>query len=131
MPQLFPSTTGSASDALASLTRAQWADWVSNWQPFENKLFDYAQDPTVVAKAMTGASQDVNAAFDQQAVSTQERLRGLGMSLNADEQHAVNRSTGLARSLADVNAQNLARDSARARQQSILGNPAPNITSGG
>jgi len=122
---------GSASDALANLTRAQWADWVTQWQPYQQKLFDYAQDPTVVSKAMQEASSDVNASFDQQQVSTQERLRGLGMTLTLDEQHALNRSTGMARSLADVNAQNTAGMAARARQQAILGNPAPNLGIGG
>ncbi len=60
-------------------------------------------------------------------MATQERLRGLGLTLSADEQHAMDRSTGLSRSLADVGAQNTARDQTLARQQSILGNPAPTI----
>lgn len=53
------------------------------------------------------------------------------MSLNADEQQAQQRSFGLSKSLADVGAQNMAGAITRQRQQSILGNPAPQATTGG
>lgn len=117
----------SASDTFANLTRSQWANYITQWVPYENKFIDYATDPTVVSKAMQDASQNVTGAFDRQGAATEERLRGLGLTLNADEQHASNRSLGIAKSLADVNAQNTARDQKLARQQSILGNPTPVI----
>ena len=117
-----------AQDTYARLTRENWYDYMNVLGvPQENKLLQYATDPTVVANAMTEASQDVNQSFDRQAGINSQRLAGLGLTLNDDEQAAATRSTGLARSLADVGAQNRVRDMTRARQQSLLGNPAPDI----
>ena len=116
-----------AADTYAALTREQWQDYVTNFVPYENKLIDYSTDPNVVANNMVGASADVNASFDARAAATTRRLGGLGLTLDADEQRVSTRTMGLARSLADVGAQNTARDSTLARQQSILGNPAPEL----
>lgn len=116
-----------AQDTFAALTREQWANYVTHFVPYENKLIEYATSPAVVSKAMADASLDVNAAFDNRAAATDRRLQGLGLTLDADERRASTRSLGLARSLADVNAQNMTRDATVARQQSILGNPAPQI----
>ena len=115
----------SASDTFASVTRQQWADYVSTFVPIENQLIKYATDPTVVSDAMAGASKDVNSAFDAQQGATQRHIQGLGASLSPDEQAAQQKSSGLTRSLADVQGQNTARDLTVQRQQSILGSPAP------
>jgi len=107
------------------LTRDQWANYVNTFVPLENQLIQYATDPGQVTKAMTNASADVNASFNQQEGAVQRRLRGLGVTLDADQQAAQKRQFGLSRALADVGAQNMAGDLTRQRQQSILGNPAP------
>ena len=118
-------TVTSAADTYAALTRDQWANYVSTFVPIENQLIDYATDRTRPLTAMADASTDVNAAYDAQQGSTARRLGGLGVSLNADEQAAQQRAFGLSKSLADVGAQNNARDLTVQRQQSLLGNPAP------
>jgi hypothetical protein len=117
----------SAQEDYAALTREQWQSYITNFVPYENKLIEYATDPSVVSNAMSGASADVNAAFDSRAAGTARHLGGLGLTLDADEQRASTRSLGLARSLTDVGAQNAARDATVARQQSILGNPMPTL----
>lgn len=128
MPALFPGSTGlSATDTLAQLTRSQWADWYSTWKPYEDKQIDFAMSPTAVTDEMAKAQATVGTAFEQQAASTQERLRGLGLALTADESHALQRSQGLAKTLTSVGAQNSVRDQTMARQQAILGNPTPTI----
>jgi len=127
----MPGGKHSASDTFAAITRQQWADYVSTFVPIENQLIKYATDPTVVSSAMSEASGNVNAAFDAQQASTQRRLQGMGVTLDADEQAAQTKATGLARSLADVGAQNTARDLTVQRQQGILGNPAPKVPQGG
>lgn len=114
-----------ASDTFAAVTRDQWANYVDTFIPIENKLIKYATDPTVVSDAMSDASKGVNSAFDAQQGATQRRLQGLGVQLSDDEKAAQTRSMGLTRSLADVQAQNTARDLTTQRQQSILGSPAP------
>lgn len=112
-------------DAYAALTRDQWNTYVQTFVPIENKLIGYASDPGVVTSAMADASQDITGAFDAQQASTGRRLKGMGLTLDADEQRASDKSFGLAKSLADVGAQNTARDVTVQRQQNILGNPAP------
>lgn len=114
-----------ASDTYAALTREQWANYVSTFVPIENQLIEYATDPNKPLENMAEASRDVNAAYTAQQGATQRRLRGLGVSLTEDEQMAQERSFGLSKSLADVNAQNIAGAVTRDRQAAILGNPAP------
>lgn len=122
---IAPGSKDYAAQTYAAMTRDQWANYVNTFVPLENQLIQYATDPTQVTKAMTNASADVNASFNQQEGATQRRLRGLGVTLDADQQAAQKRQFGLSRALADVGAQNTAGDLTRQRQQSILGNPAP------
>lgn len=120
-----PSSKTYAGDSFAALTRQQWADYISTFVPVENQLIQYATDPNVVRDAMSEASADVNKAFDAQSASTDRRLRGLGIALSPEEMQARKRSESLNRSLTDVGAQNTARELTTRRQQSVLGNPAP------
>jgi len=107
------------------MTRDQWANWVGTFMPLQNKLLEYATDPSTVSNAMAEASENVNDAFAAQQGITQRRLAQQGVSLSADEQGAQDRAFSLTKSLADVHAQNTARDLTKQRQQSIMGNPAP------
>lgn len=112
-------------DAYAALMRDQWYTYVNTFVPIENKLIQYATDPTVVSNAMASASTDTTQSFDAAQAGATRRLQGMGVALDPDEQKASNRSFGLAKSLADVGAQNTANATTRQRQQQILGNPAP------
>lgn len=122
-----PGDKNYAANTFANLTREQWQRYITEIVPYEDKLIDYATDPTVVSDAMSEASLDVNRVFDLQKGTNERRLRGLGLTLSADEARVSDRLTGLARGLADVDAQNRARDQVRARQDAILGNPAPRV----
>lgn len=117
----------SADQTFAALTRQQWADVMRLYGPYEDRLISYSNDPSVVTDAMGEASADARRAFANRAAVQQRQMRGLGLTLNADEQRAADRSTNLAASLADVNAQNTARDATVARQRSVLGSPVPTI----
>lgn len=117
-----------AQDTYAAVTKDQWYSYLNSiGVPQEQALQKFATDPSVVTNAMAGASQDVGQAFDRQGEATQRRMDSLGLTLNEDEKAAAARNTNLSRSLADVNAQNMARRGTRALQQSVLGNPAPMI----
>jgi hypothetical protein len=116
-----------AQQTFAALTRQQWDDYLSYYVPVENELIQYATDPDVVKNAVMNARTDVAQSFDAQVGADERRRRGLGVTLEADEQRAVDRSSSLARSLADVSAANLTTERVRDRQQSLLGNPAPSI----
>lgn len=115
----------SAQDTFAALTREKWADYVSIYAPLENQLIQQATDPEAANRAMAGASQNVNDAFAAQQGATDRRLRGLGLQLTPEQQAASTRATALSKSLTDVGAQNVAQDLTVQRQQSVLGNPAP------
>lgn len=117
----------SAGDAYANLSRETWSTYVNSFMPYENKLIRFATDENAPGEAMQRASELVGQSFEQQQGATQRQLRGLGLTLDEDEQRSVDRSYGLAKSLADVTAQNNARDQTVARQQSVLGNPAPTL----
>lgn len=116
-----------ASDTYAALTRQQWQDYVANYVPIENTLIKYATNTALPGEAMAQASQNVSSAFDAAQAGTERKLAGMGVTMSADEQAAQARSFGLNKSLADVGAQNLAGSAVRARQQGILGNPAPDV----
>ena len=118
-----------ASDTFAALTRQQWADYQRDVMPYENKLIEFANSQTVVPEAMARAGTAINSAFDRQGGATATRLKSLGLTLNADEQQAADRSTGISRSLADVQAQNTAGAQTRGLQQALMGNPTPTIES--
>ncbi len=117
-----------AARTFAALTREQWNTYLSQYVPIENQMIEYATSDATVGNAVTQARQNVSTAFDQQPAMQARQLRGLGLTLNEDEQRASTRATGLARSLADVNAANLTAQRVTDRQQSILGNPAPSIS---
>ena len=116
-----------ASDTYAKLTRDQWATYLNTFVPYENALIEYATSPDTVTNAVTQARANVGSAFDAQQGATQRRLSGLGLTLDPAEQHAADRSSGLARSLADVQAANMTRDATMQRQASLLGNPSPRL----
>lgn len=117
----------SASQTFADLTRQQWDDYLTNFVPLENTIIKYATDPMTVQNAVAEARSDVAGAFDAQAGINQRRLSGLGVTLNADEQRASDRSLGLQRSLADVTAANITTERVTDRQKALLGAPAPNL----
>jgi hypothetical protein len=118
-----------AETTFAELTRQQWDDYLREYVPLENLMIDYATNPDTVTNAVAEARQDVAQSFQTQQGVNERRMRGLGVALGADEQRAVERSTNLAKSLADVSAVNLTTERVRDRQQSLMGNPAPNLRS--
>jgi len=113
------------NDQYAQLTRDQWSNYVSTFVPIENSLIKYATDPNQVTQAMQTASSNVNSAYTQQQGAVSRQLKGLGVTLSPDEQAAQQKQFGLSKSLSDVQAQNVAGDLTRQRQQSVIGNPAP------
>lgn len=119
-----------ASRTFAALTRQQWDQYLSDFVPIENQLIEYATSPQTAIDAVTQARFDVGRSFEQQPAIQERRLRGLGITLSADEQEASDRQLGLAKSLADVTAANVTNQRVRDRQRSLIGSPAPQIGGG-
>jgi hypothetical protein len=128
---LNPNSKNFAQDAFAALTRQQWDTYLTQYVPVENQLIDYATDETKPQDAAYLAGRGIGAAFDQQRESSARRLAGMGLQMTAEEQAAADKSSRLNESLATVGAMNNARDATLQRQQSVLGNPAPQLPKGG
>lgn len=126
-----PKSKTYASDSFAALTRDQWNTYLNTFVPLENQIIEYASSPGTVSNAVAEARQDVSQSFAQQQGIQQRQLRSLGITLTPEEQQAADRSSALSKSLADVNAGNQTATRVRDRQQSLLGNPAPSINTGG
>lgn len=120
-----------AQNAFAAITRQQWDDYLQNYIPIENRLISYAMDEDAPMQQAQRAGQDISSAFGRQRESTQRRLAGMGLQLTPEEQAAADKSSRLSESLATVGAMNNARDATLQRQQSVLGNPAPQLPKGG
>jgi hypothetical protein len=116
-----------AQDNYARLTRETWQNYIQNFVPIENELIEYATSPDTVTNAVSEARSDVASAFQAQQGSTQRRLFGMGVNLEPDEKQSLERSSAISNSLADVNAANMTARQTRQRQQTILGNPAPDL----
>lgn len=128
---LNPRSKNFAQDAFAAITRQQWDDYLTNYVPMENRLIDYATDETKPQDAAYLAGRGVGQAFDQQRASTGRRMAGMGLSLNPEEQAAVDKQSRLSESLATVGAMNNARDATVERQRGVIGNPTPQLPKGG
>lgn len=113
-----------------AMTRDQWQTYLTQFVPIENQLIDYVMSPQTVQDAVTMARRNVSRSFGLQQQATERLMRSLGVELNEQEQQAMERRTGLAQALADVNAANQAVMRTEQRQRSILGNPVPNVMGG-
>ena len=120
-----------ASNEFAAVTQQQWSDYVNTFMPIENQLIQYATSPTTVSDAMSTASTGVQNAYAAQQGTQQRQNQELGVTLTPQQQAAQKRDSAISQSLADVSAQNNARDLATQNQQSILGNPVPSTGLGG
>lgn len=110
-----------ASDTYAALTRAQWDDYVARFIPIENNLISFATDWTKPQQAAEAAQADVQAQFAQAPAIAERRARSQGIGLRPEESAAIERSSKLNQSLAEVQAGNSARDATTSRQRQVLG----------
>lgn len=110
-----------AQDTQAALTRDQWNTYLSMFMPVENELISYSMDVQKPAQAADRALGMVDQAFDANAGVADRRRRAYGITLNADEQAAVDRSNNLNESLAKVQAANAARTTTIANQRQVMG----------
>lgn len=123
----LPPAPVSAQQTFADLTRQAWQEYMSRFMPLENLLIDYATDPEEVTKAVTRARESVATQFEAQEGITERGLRSRQITLTPEERAAAERERNLTRSLADVQAANLAREQTVSRQRSILGQPMPSV----
>lgn len=110
-----------AADTQAALTRDQWNTYVANFMPVEDNLIKYAQNQALPAENAERAIAGVGQAFEQQQGISQRRMKAYGIQATPEQTAAIDRSTKLNKSLAEVQAGNTARDMTLQRQRSIMG----------
>lgn len=114
---------GIASDTYAQMTRDMWAAWVSTFMPIENTLIDYSTNRALPGERAQQAMESVREAFD---FSANRIGRGIaGVPESPLEREARERDLVLSKSLAQVNAANVARQATVQRQRGIMGIPMP------
>ncbi len=118
-----PSQAGSASDQMASITREQWDDYVTRFQPYESQVVGLATGQADNEAAIARARGSVTGAFDvSQGTMMRDRERfGLASAgANPDEMPALQARSGLSRAAAEVAAINGARTETNNRDMQLL-----------
>ena len=117
-----------AAQQLGSISQNEWSTYLQHFMPIENTLLQYAQNtalPEQNAQAALGIQEQANT----QGAGIQERqLAQYDTSLNPEEAAAAKKATGISNAVANVQAQNQAKDVTVANQMSIMGTPSTGIT---
>ncbi len=111
-------------DTQNALARDQWNTYLSMFLPVEDNAIQWMTDPTLGTKAAERSIGYVDQAFTANAASAERRRRAYGITLNPEEQAAVDRRNNVQESLAKVQAANGARDTTQMLQRSMMGGGA-------
>lgn len=118
------SSTGSndysASNLLASITKQQYANYQSMYQPIENQQIAFATDPNQPLAAAQRAGVQTGNAFQAQQQGLTKQLQGQGIALTPTMKASLDRKNAVAQSLATDNAMNHAAQSTYDTQTSVL-----------
>ena len=115
-----PSKRGSASDLMGKITREQWSDYVTRFQPYDQKLIGLATGQADNELAIKRARSGVGASFEVAQGSQQRSNERLGLSSAADETAVMARNSANAKTLAELNVVNNTRLHAEDRDNQIL-----------
>lgn len=119
-----PTKSGSASDQMGNLLRAEWDDYITRFAPYDKKLIDLAVSDQDNLAAVDRARSGVAASFDVASGTRQRNNERLGLSNVADVSTSLNRQTGNNRTLAELSVINKTRMHADDRDKSILSGDA-------
>jgi len=119
-PSNDPTKAGSASDRAGRLHREEWYDYLSRFQPYDQKLLALATGDGDNKAAIQRSRESVGTAFDVATGSMQRDLSRMGLSEAADERSQRDASTGLARAAAEVSAVNGARLHTQDRDMKLM-----------
>jgi hypothetical protein len=117
-PQQF--SPDSQSTQLANLSLQQWQQAAQMMYPAEQRLIQYAENPSYIANQRAQAAGDSNAAFDAQLGARNRLLALQGISPSAAQSAALDKQTALARAQAQAGAMNQAAGLAAQTQQNVL-----------
>lgn len=126
-----PTKSGSASDRMGNLIRAEWDDYVTRFQPYDQKLIGLATGQQDNEQAIARARGSVAGSFDVAQGTLGRNKERLGLSSVSDEAAVQNRNTATARTTSELNAINGTRIHAQDRDLSLMaGDAAAGLKSG-
>ncbi len=126
-----PTKSGSASDRMGQLIRAEWDDYVTRFQPYDQRVISMATGDEDNLAAVGRARAGVAGSFDVAQGTLQRNKERLGLSDAADEIAVQNRNTTTARTSSELNAINGTRIHAQDRDLSLMaGDAAAGLKSG-
>ncbi len=110
----------SASDKMARITRDQWEDYKRRFQPYEDRLAAAYANGGLLEGERERIPTAVNQSFDSMRGIADRGLSRYGITSSADETNARDRSMGLNKSLASVDAYNTLYRVADERQDKLM-----------
>jgi len=110
----------SASNKMARITREQWEDYKKRFQPYEDRLAAAYANGGLLEGERERIPTAVNQSFDSMRGIADRGLSRYGITSSADETNARDRSMGLNKSLASVDAYNTLYRVADERQDRLM-----------
>lgn len=94
------------SDIYAGLLREQWDEYRRRYRPYEDELLGTVGNPMLLQQDIARSQDYVDSSFAGQAQSNERRLRGLGVTLDPQEQASYDKKLAVGKGLAEVDAGN-------------------------
>jgi len=121
----------SASDKMARITRDQWADYKLRFQPYEDRLAAAFKNGGLLEGERERIPTVVDQSFNSMKGMADRSLSRYGMQSTGLENEARDRSMGLNKSLATVDAYNTLYKTADERQDKLMTGGLSGVTAKG
>lgn len=127
--QIYPYAFGSASDMMASVTRATYDDWRKTYLPIALEMMNQTtyNNPALVKKEVASAVGGVNSAFNSAKGVRERTASRYGVQFDDQQKASNERIMGLEKSTAVVDAANRIRQRLADRNRAIATSGIPNI----
>ena len=120
-PTVNPNDDEYASKTYANLIRSEYGDYQQRFQPYEQRLMDYASSRDLLDQQLSRISANVNNAYNNQNLSAGNIMsQRYGLSRTAQEQQSNARQTGLQRALSTAHAKNNTRQADYDQRMGII-----------
>jgi hypothetical protein len=119
---LFIVPGGKAAEMGATLTRAQWNDYLARFQPIENALIASTgyMNPSIYTNQVQEGIRKTGTAFDAATGMKNTALSRMGLAPTAEQQAYLNKVNNIGRSAAVVDAANTIRQRIADRDRAIM-----------
>lgn len=103
-----PGPAGESANAMrARIAREQWADYKQRFQPIENKLIGYAQNPKTLTDPLKAeATGRINSQYGMAPQQIERRMESYGLQVTPEMQNRIAKRLNYDKGLAQVQADN-------------------------